>query len=195
MGSNGYVAAGYVGGTAGGGSIHPQPGSTSTPTVFPGSTSVSGFWIDALGRLGPSYLASLQYENYKASGGDRPLVSYEQLAGVYQAPLSPWGFGVSLMSAQRSTVNANMNGVGVGFELMPNLGRPLSFFSSGFFYPHVASLGASSSFFIGDLGLHIAPAKRGGFFVRVGVSTHCCWPASTSPRSDTGPTIGVGTTF
>lgn len=194
-GGNGYIAAGYLWGSGGGGSIAPRPGSTSTPAAFPNSASERGFWVDVAGRLAPSYVATLTYENYGFSGGDQPFVSYAQLRALYQLRSSRWAFGIGLLNAQRSTATANMNAIGFGYTLLPSVQGRLTPFSSGFFYPRIQTNGSSSSFFAGQTGLMFMPRQGGGLFLRVGISTHCCLPSVTSPRSDFGTALGIGTSF
>lgn len=195
VGGNGFVAVGYLWGSGGGGMIQPTPGTTSTPVAFPSSATESGFWVDMLGRLAPSYLASLTYENYRVAGGDRPLISYAQLRALYQPHDSRWAFGIGLLSAQRSTVNANVNTFGFGYSLLPSLQGQLTPYSSGFFYPHVQANGATSSLFAGQAGLMFFPRRGGGLFLRLGISAHCCLPSATSPKSDFGTVLGLGTSF
>ncbi len=148
-----------------------------------------------LGRLAPSYLASLTYENYKFAGGDRPLVSYAQLRALYQPHDSRWAFGIGLLSAQRSTVNANVNAFGFGYSLLPSVQSQLTPYSTGFFYPHVQANGTTSSLFAGQAGLMFFPRRGGGLFLRLGISAHCCFPSVTSPKSDFGTAVGLGTSF
>jgi hypothetical protein len=192
---NGYVTAGYLWGSSGGGTIEPLVGTTATPRPFPGSANESGFWINMAGRVGPSYLATLSYENYGIFGGDRPYVSYAQLAGLYEPPASRLAFGLGFASVQRSTVNANMDSFGPGITLFPNFSTRVSPYASVFFYPNLHTSGSSSSLFAGLAGLVYSPRPGGGLFVRLGVSAHCCLPAVTSPKSDFGTTIGLGTAF
>jgi hypothetical protein len=192
---NGFVTAGYLWGSAGGGVIEPLPGSTATAEPFPASASESGFWLDAAGRLGPSYLAALSYENYGIFGGDHPYLSYAQLSGLYEPSASHWAFGLGFISAQRSTANANMDSLGVGLTLMPNLSTHVSPYVWAFLYPDMRTGGTSSSLFSGQAGVAFTPRLASGLFLRLGVETHCCFPPATSPKSDFGTTVGLGTFF
>ncbi|HXW51449.1 MAG TPA: hypothetical protein VEJ41_05610 [Candidatus Acidoferrales bacterium] len=192
---NGYVTGGYLFGSATGGEIAPQPGSTHTPTPFPNNASQTGFWADILGRLGTNYLASLEYEEARVDGGDRPFVSYAQLRALYEPTHATWAFGIGLLSAQRSTQNANLNSFGPGVALLPNPANRLSPYAWAFYYPHVETRGSSSSLFAAQAGLQFAPAPKSGFFVRAGVTTHCCFPTVTSPKSDFSTQIGIGSSF
>lgn len=191
---NGYLAGGYLFGSATGGQIPPKPGSTSTPTAFPNS-SQNGFWADILGRLGSDYLADLEYENAKLDGGDHPLVSYAQLRALYEPKRTFIAFGIGLLSAQRSTLNANFNAFGPGVALVPDMTRPLSPYAWLFYYPHIQTSGSSSSLFSAQAGLQFAPRPKAGFFLRAGVSTHCCFPPITSPKSDLSVLLGLGSSF
>lgn len=195
VGGNGFIAVGYLAGSAGGGVIQPTPGSTATAVAFPSSATESGFWVDMIGRIAPSYLASLTYENYKIAGGDRPFISYAQLRALYQPHNSRWAFGLGILSAQRSTANANVNAFGFGYSLLPSVQSKLTPYSFGFFYPHVQANGSASSLFAGQTGLMFFPRKGGGLFLRLGISTHCCFPSATSPKSDFGTVLGLGTSF
>jgi hypothetical protein len=191
---NGYIAAGYLFGSASGGQIQPRPGSTSTPSAFPNSGE-NGFWADIVGRLGPNYLASLEYENAKIQGGDHPLVSYAQLRALYEPKGSSAAFGIGLLSAQRSTLNANFNSIGPGIAYVPNPASRFSPYAWLFYYPHIQTSGSSSSLFSAQAGLQFAPKPSAGLFLRAGISTHCCFPAITSPKSDFGVLVGLGSTF
>jgi hypothetical protein len=192
---NGFVTAGYLWGQAGGGTIQPQAGAFATPHLFPGSAHQSGFWLNMAGRLGPSYMAALSYENSGIFGGDHPYLSYAQLQGFYEPPSSRAGFGIGFTSVQRSTASVNMNSFGAGVTLFPNFSARLSPYGSIFFYPHLQAGGTSSSLFSSLAGFVVVPRPGAGFFIRAGVSAHCCLPQNTSPKSDFGTTIGIGTAF
>jgi hypothetical protein len=192
---NGYVAAGYAGGSGSGGIVAPLPNATTTPFPFPASGS-SGFWIDLLGRIAPTYLVALMYDNLSVHGADRPLVSYAQGRVVYQLrPSSRVAFGVGLASVQRSTVTANMNGLGAGFNLLPDFRNALTPYGSVFFYPHIQTSGVSATFTSLDAGLMYVPKTAGGFFVRAGGSLRSGLPQTTSPQSITALQLGIGTSF
>lgn len=194
LGRYGYVAAGYLGGSANGGQIPPTPGSTSTPTSFPSSQS-SGFFVDLLGRLGPSYLAQIMYDNVNVRGGDNPLVSYAQGRVAFEPASSHAAFGLGYVSIQRSTSNANMNAFGLGVSLLPDLRGGLWPYASVYVYPHVQHSGVGATFTSADAGLIFAPRKRGGLFFSLGGSLRSGLPADTSPSSFTGLRAGIGTAF
>jgi hypothetical protein len=175
--------------------IVPRPLSGQTPKPFPSSVNESGYWLDVSGRLGPSYLATLSYENYGIFGGDHPYLSYAQLGALYEPAGSRLAFGLGYANVQRSTANTNMNAFGVGAELLPDLSVHLSPYGSVFVYPHMQTGGSSSTLFTGQAGLVYTPRPSGGLFVRIGISGRCCLPAVTSPKSDFGTTIGIGTGF
>ncbi|MDQ6766940.1 MAG: hypothetical protein M3Z41_03940 [Candidatus Eremiobacteraeota bacterium] len=194
--ANGYVAAGYMGGSATGGQIAPLPNATTTPSAFPAS-GISGFWIDLLGRIAPSYLASLTYENLKVHGADNnPLVSYGQGRILYQPrPASRFALGLGLVSIQRSTSNANMNGLGFGLSYLPAFSGGVTPYSSLFIYPRIQTGGVGATFTSFDAGLMYVPKGRGGFFVRGGGALRSGLPASTSPSSVTVMQLGLGSSF
>lgn len=191
---NGYLAGGYLFGSASGGQIQPRPGSTATPVAFP-NVAQNGFWADILGRLGSDYLASIEYENAKLEGGDHPLVSYAQLRALYEPKGTFVSFGIGLLSAQRSTLNANFNAFGPGVALLPDTTRRLSPYAWLFYYPHIQTSGSSSSLFSAQAGLEFAPHPKSGVFLRAGVSAHCCFPPISSPNSDLSVLVGLGTSF
>jgi hypothetical protein len=192
---NGYVAAGYAGGSASGGQVAPLPNATTTPFPFPASGS-SGFWIDLLGRIAPTYLVALMYDNLSVHGADRPLVSYAQGHVLYQPrAASRLAFGLGLVSAQRSTSTANMNSLGLGFNILPDFRSTLTPYGSLFFYPHLQTGGVSATFTSLDAGLMYAPKSAGGFFLRAGGSLRSGFPATTSPQSITALQLGIGTSF
>ena len=191
---NGYAAAGFIAGSASGGQVVPQPNSTSTPSAFPASGG-SGFWIDLLGRVGPSYFVSLEYDDLKIHGADNnPLVSYAQGRVLYQPHASRAAFGVGLASVQRSTSTGNMNAFGLGASLLPDLRGGITPYGTFFVYPHMQTGGVSGTFASLDAGLLFVP-KAGGFFVRAGGSLRSGLPGSTSPTSVTALQLGVGSSF
>jgi len=161
---------------------------------FP-SSGAGGFWLDLLGRLGPSYLAQLLYDNVNLHGGDYPLVSYAQGRVEYEPHRSLWAFGLGYVSAQRSTATVNLNGFGVGLSLLPGLRSGMSPYASVYVYPNLHSGGVSSTFTSADAGVLLAPLPRGGFFVRVGGSLRAGLPSTTSPTTVTGLQLGLGTSF
>ncbi len=183
-----------MGGNASGGEIEPLPGDTSTPRPFPAS-GASGFWIDLLGRIAPSYLAQLMYENLSVHGGDRPLISYAQGRFLYEPRASRLAVGLGMVSIQRSTSNANMNGFGTGVSLLPDFGGGLTPYGSLFIYPHIQTGGVASTFSSLDAGVLFVPKGRGGLFVRVGGSLRTGLPSTTSPQSVTALQLGLGTSF
>ena len=191
---NGYVAGGYVGGNGSGGQVEPVPGSTSTPTAFP-SSQASGFWLDLLGRLGPSYLAELTYDNLNLRGGDNPLISYAQGRFEYEPRSSLAAFGLAMISVQRSTSNANMTGFGIGGSLLPDLNSAITPYASLFVYPHLETGGVAATFTSADAGVLFVPKKRGGFFFRLGGSLRTGLPSTTSPSSVSALQLGLGTSF
>jgi hypothetical protein len=195
-GANGYFAVGYGFGSASGGEIAPLPGSTAKPASLP-SSQTTGFWADIAGRLGPSYVGSLSYENDKVSGGDHPFVSYAQLDALYQPRASSLAFGAGFLSAQRSTVNANMNAFGPGLELLPNTSDRIAPYFSAFFYlvPQLRFNGSSSSLLATQFGFLVSPKPASKVFLRLGGSYHCCFPSATSPRSDFTGQLGLGSSF
>lgn len=194
LGRYGYVDAGYLGGSASGGQIPPTPGSTSTPSAFPSSQS-SGFWFDLLGRLGPSYVAQILYDNVNVRGGDNPLVSYAQGRLAFEPHSSHAAVGLSYISIQRSTSNGTMNGVGVGLSLLPDLRGGLSPYASVYVYPHIQTGGVGATFTSADAGIVYEPQKRGGLFFLLGGSLRSGLPSNTSPSSFTGLKAGLGTAF
>ncbi len=194
----GYVAAGYFAGSSNGGQVPPTPGSTSTPVPFSASHA-DGFWLDALARFSPSFLAQLMYDNYAIYGADHPYVSYAQGRLLYEPPGThksalQSGFGFGFISAQRSTSNANSNSFGLGLNLWPNSSGLLPY-GSVYFYPHVVNAGQASSLTSVDAGVMYLAPRRGGFFVRAGFAGRFGLPANTSPTSSDGLEIGLGTTF
>ncbi|HEV2878155.1 MAG TPA: hypothetical protein VGW96_01130 [Candidatus Eremiobacteraceae bacterium] len=191
---NGYFAAGYVGGSANGGQVAPLPNATTTPYPFPASGS-SGFWIDIVGRIAPSYLVALMYDNLRVHGADKPLVSYAQGRVLFQPRVSRLTAGVGLVSVQRSTTNASLNGFGPGLTLLPDFRGGLTTYGSLFYYPRIQGSGLSSTFTSLDAGLMYAPKTTGGLFLRVGGSLRSGFPASTSPGSITALQLGAGTSF
>ncbi len=194
MAGNGYVAAGYAGGNASGGQVPPLPNSTSTPSSFPAS-GASGFWIDLLGRVAPSYLAQLLYENLSVHGGDKPLMSYAQGRVFYEPRSSTLAFGAGMVSIQRSTSNTNMNGFGLGVSLLPRTGAGITPYGSLFVYPHIQTGGVGATFSSLDAGVLFLPKGRGGLFVRVGGSLRSGLPSTVSPQSVTTLQLGLGTSF
>jgi len=192
---NGYAAVGYAGGNASGGQVAPLPHATTTPFPFPASGS-SGFWIDLLGRIAPTYLVALMYDNLSVHGADRPLVSFAQGRVLYQPrPASRLAIGLGLVSVQRSTATANMNSLGLGFNLLPDFRSTLTPYGSVFFYPHLQTGGVSATFTSLDAGLMYVPKSAGGFFLRAGGSLRSGLPATTSPQSLTALQLGVGSSF
>lgn len=191
---NGYVAGGYAGGSATGGQIAPLPGGTSTPSAFPAS-GASGFWIDIHGRIAPSFLAALLYENLSLHGGDRPLVSYAQGRILYTPREARFAIGVGLVSAQRSTASANMNGLGLGFSFLPDFQGGFTPYGSVFVYPHLQTGGSSASLTSVDAGLMYVPKSKGGLFLRLGGALRAGAPANTSPQSVTTLQLGLGSAF
>lgn len=194
----GYVAGGYFTGSANGGQIPPAPGSTSTPSPFSGF-GADGFWLDALARFSPSFLAQLMYDNYAIHGADHPYVSFAQGRLVYEVPgehksALQSGFGLAFISTQRSTSNANSNAFGLGVNVWPNAFGFLPY-GSVYFYPHVVNAGQSASLTSVDAGFMYVPPRRGGFFVRAGFAGRFGAPTNTSPTSTDGLEIGLGTTF
>jgi hypothetical protein len=192
--ANGYFAAGYVGGSASGGEIAPLPNSTSTPSAFP-AAGASGFWVDLLGRIAPSFLAQLLYDNLSVHGGDRPLVSYAQGRLLYQPHGSRVALGLGFISVQRSTSNANASGLGLGVTFLPDLRGGVTPYGSIFFYPHLQTNGVGASLTSADAGVMYAPKGRGGLFFRLGGSLRTGAPANTSPTSVTGLQLGLGSAF
>lgn len=193
-GGNGYAALGYVGASASGGQIAQLPGRTGTPSAFPAS-GASGFWVDLLGRVSPSYLAALLFDDYSVHGGDRPLVSYGQGRVLYQLRASRAALGVGLISVQRSTSSANVNAFGLGISLLPEFKPGTTVYGSAFFYPHLQTAGVSASLTSLDAGLMYFPPHRGGLFFRVGGSLRTGAPSITSPRSVNGLMLGIGSSF
>ena len=183
-----------MGGDASGGQIEPLPGDTSAPSAFP-SSGASGFWIDLLGRIAPSYLAQLTYENLSVHGGDKPLISYAQGRVFYEPRASHLAVGLGLASIQRSTSNANMNGFGLGLSLLPDFGSAVTPYGSLFVYPHIQTGGVAATFSSLDAGVLFVPKGRGGLFVRVGGSLRAGLPSTTSPQSVTALQVGLGTSF
>ena len=194
---NGYVAAGYIGGTANGGNIPPTPGSTSTPGSFP-SSGANGFWVDILGRLAPSFFAAVLYDNLSVHGGDNPLVSYAEGRLLYQpaqAGKVRAALGLGLISTGRSTSNANANGLGIGLDILPNFNLGLTPYGSVFFYPRLQSGGQSATLTAVDAGVMYGPRSLGGPFLRVGGYLRSGAPTNTSPTQVSGVAVGLGTSF
>ena len=190
----GYVGAGYVGGNASGGQIPPTPGSTSTPSAFPGS-GTGGFWLDLAGRLGTSFFAQILYENANVHGGDFPLISYAQGRVAFEPHSSHIALGLAYASVQRSTSNATYNGVGAGINLLPDFRGVVTPYASIYVYPHVQGSGTSATFTSADAGVLIVPQKRGGLFFSLGGMLRSGLPASTSPSSFTALKAGIGSAF
>ncbi len=162
--------------------------------MFPGSPA-SGFWLDLLGRLGPSYLAQILYDNLNVRGGDNPLVSYAQGRLEFEPRSSLAAFGLAYISVQRSTSNATMSAFGVGASLLPDLRGGVTPYASVYVYPHLQESGVGATFTSADAGVLFVPKKRGGLFFRVGGSLRSGLPANTSPSTVTGLQLGLGTAF
>ena len=136
------------------------------------------------------------YDNLSVHGADRPLVSFAQGRVLYQPrPTSRVAVGLGLVSVQRSTSTANMNALGVGFNLLPDFRSTLTPYGSVFFYPHLQTAGVSATFTSLDAGVMYAPKSAGGLFLRAGGSLRSGLPAITSPQSITALQLGFGTSF
>ncbi len=96
---------------------------------------------------------------------------------------------------QRSTSNANSNGLGIGANLLPDFQEGVTPYASVFFYPHLQLSGVSASLTSADAGVMFVPKGRGGLFFRAGGSLRAGAPANSSPTSVIGFQLGLGSAF
>lgn len=188
---NGYVAVGLNLGNSSGGLFTAANGTT---TAF-NSAAAGGFSLDLVGRIDENYVAALRYDNFSVHGDDDPLVSYAQGMVYFNPHASLVAFGLGYVSMQRSTSTANMNGGGIGIEVLPRLGHGASFYGSAAIFPRLSAQGQSASLSSLDAGVVFSPPKRGAFFIRVGAFARNGGGSAFSPRQISGITAGIGAGF
>ncbi len=193
-GNGGYAAIG-VGLLSGSGGVVPAPSPSQTPLPFHAG-SATGYSVEVLGRLSPSYLGSLRFEDTNVRGNGNPIVSRFDLSALYQFRPSHVALGLGYASLQRSSVQASSNGIGLGVALLPDFARPIAPYGSLFAYPSITGpSGTRATLTVMRLGLTISPPKSTGIFARIGVSAQNFGASAFSPTSLTGIELGVGTTF
>lgn len=188
---NGYVALGFNVGNSSGGTFT-APSGTLAPFK---SAGAGGFSLDLVGRISDSYVAALKYDNFSVHGDDDPLVSYAQGMVYFNPHGSIVALGLGYLSMQRSTASVNMNGGGIGIEVLPRLGHGASFYGAAAIFPHLSAQGNSASLSSLDAGIVFSPPRRGAFFIRVGGFARNGGGSAFSPRQISGVTAGVGAGF
>ncbi|MDQ6780272.1 MAG: hypothetical protein M3Z37_03835 [Candidatus Eremiobacteraeota bacterium] len=188
---NGYIAVGLNLGDSSGGTFS---GANGTNQPFK-SAGAGGFSLDLVGRISDNYVAAIKYDNFSIHGDDNPLVSYAQGMLYFNPHASVVALGLGYLSMQRSTASANMNGGGLGIEVLPRLGHGASFYGSAAVFPRLSSGAGSASLSSLDAGIVFSPPKRGAFFIRVGGFARNGGGSAFSPRQISGLTAGVGAGF
>lgn len=176
--------------------VPPLPGSTQTPRPFV-NANANGFAFDIVGRISPTYLASLRFDDYAIHGNDHPFLSYWQGMVLFNPRSSPLALGLGYLSAQRSTSNVSMTALGGGILYLPTLHNGVSPYASAFFYPRLSGSGTPASGLTSlDAGVMWSPPKRGGLFYRVGGYLKSGGNAATSsPTQISGLQFGAGSAF
>jgi len=193
-GSGGYAVIGVAALSANGGQM-PGAGATATPASFR-AASASGYSVELMGRLSPSYVSLLRFEDANLHGGDSSVESRFDLALLYQFRSKATAVGIGYASLQRSTLQSSINGLGAGVALLPKFDRRISPYGSFFYYPGLsAPSGTRGGLTVLRLGITVTPQKTTGFFGRIGVTSQSFGAATFSPTSLSGVEIGVGTDF
>lgn len=193
-GSGGYAIFGVAALSANGGQIAPSA-PTATPSAFH-AAGASGYSIELMGRLSPSYVSTLRYEDANIHGNDSSVESRFDLALMYQFASKNTAVGIGYASLQRSTIPSSINGLGLGVGVLPQFDRRIAPYGSFFYYPGLsAPAGERGGLTVLRLGITIAPQRAAGIFGRVGVSSQNFGAKTFSPTSLTGVEIGIGTYF
>ena len=193
-GQGGYAAIGVSALSASGGA-GAAPAATGSPVPF-ASGNATGYSIELLGRLSPSYLATLRFEDASVHRADNPVVSRFDVSALRQFGTSHAAVGVGYASLQRSTFSATSNGLGVGVAMLPDFTRTVAPYGSIFLYPSLAGpASVRASLSVVRLGLTFSPARATGLFARIGFSTQHFGASTFSPTSMSGVELGIGTTF
>jgi hypothetical protein len=193
-GSGGYAVIGVAALSANGGQLAAS-GPTATPSAFH-AAGASGYSVELMGRLSPSYISMLRFENANIHGGDSSVESRFDLALMYEFASKNTAVGIGYASLQRSTIPSSINGLGAGFALLPAFDRRISPYGSFFYYPGLtAPAGQRGGLTVLRLGITVTPQQSSGVFARIGVTSQNFGAQTFSPTSLTGVEIGVGTDF
>ena len=189
-GSGGYALFGVTSLNGSGGLIPASP----TPAPF-AAAGATGYELELLGRLSDSYLASLHFEDVNIHGDDSSVESRLDVDALYQFPKTHAAIGLGYAALQRSTAHTASNGLGLGFDVLPDFTRRMSPYASAFFYPSLPSQTSRGGLTVLRLGLAFTPPSTSGIFARLGFSSQNFSATSFSPRSLSGIELGVGVTF
>jgi len=193
-GSGGYAVIGIAALSANGGQIA-RASATATPAPFI-AAGASGYSIELMGRLSPSYVSMLRFEDANIHGDDSSVESRFDVALLYQFASKNTAVGLGYASLQRSTLQSSINGLGAGVALLPQFDRRLAPYGSFFYYPGLsAPAGTRGGLTVLRLGVTITPQKATGVFARIGVTSQSFGAQTFSPTSLSGVEIGVGTDF
>jgi hypothetical protein len=193
-GSGGYAVIGVAALSANGGQLAAS-GPTATPSAFRAATA-SGYSIELMGRLSPSYISMLRFENANIHGDDSSVESRFDLSLMYQFPSRNTAVGIGYASLQRSTIQSSINGLGAGVALLPAFDHRISPYGSFFYYPGLtAPADQRGGLTVLRLGIAVTPQRTTGVFGRIGVMSQNFGAQSFSPTSLSGVEIGVGTDF
>jgi hypothetical protein len=194
-GAGGYAVISILGSSASGGIV---PGSASpSPTPMPfGSSGATGYSVEIVGRLSPSYFATLRYEDAKLHSAPAAYTTRFDIAALYQFGTSRAAAGIGFASIQQSTLSSSANGFGTGFMLLPNFATRVSPYASAFLYPALtAPGGVRGGLTVLRLGITLTPPHATGVFARLGFTAQHFSASTFSPTSLTGAELGFGTTF
>ena len=183
-GANGFAAIGIDVLSATGGSA-PTALSGQAPGAFP-SSGAFGFSLDISGRLSSKTTAFFHFSDEAVHGGDRPLQTRSE-GGLLYGPEQHVAFGPSFVAFARSTSTSATTAFGGGFALFPQVTRRASPYASLFVYP-----GAITTF---QGGVALAPARRGGGFLRLGFVGQTTSGSGAGPATLLGLGFGLGTSF
>jgi len=193
-GSGGYAVFGVAALSASGGEVA-GPGASATPVSFHSATA-SGYSLELLGRLSPSYETTLHFEDANLHGADASVESRFDVSVLYQFAARDTAVGIGYASLQRSTIQSSANGFGAGVALLPRFDRRASPYASFFYYPGLtAAGGVRSGLSVFRLGLVVTPPNSTGLFARIGASAQSYGARTFSPTSLSGVEIGVGIYF
>ncbi len=193
-GSGGYAVIGVAALSGSGGQLAAS-GPTATPSAFK-AAGASGYSVELMGRLSPSYVSMLRFEDANIHGDDSSVESRFDLALMYQFASRNTAAGIGYASLQRSTIQSSINGLGAGVALLPEFDRRISPYGSFFYYPGLsAPAGERGGLTVLRLGITVTPQQTSGVFARIGVTSQHFGAQTFSPTSLTGVEIGIGTDF
>jgi hypothetical protein len=194
-GAAGYAVISISGASASGGTVPGMASPSPTPMPF-GSSGATGYSIEIMGRLSPSYLATLRYEDTKLHSVPAAYTTRFDIAALYQFGTTHAAAGLGFASIQQSTLSSSANGFGAGFVLMPNFAERVSPYASAFVYPALtAPGGVRGGLTVLRLGIAIKPPHETGIFARLGLTSQHFSASTFSPTSLTGVEFGLGSTF